>query len=766
MQENQLIKNNKFQKLIKYIFIFGLFFVANNAGINNLFYPFIFGLFFAFLWCNQNVFILSILYILAGFLSNFSLFSLTENVIFVVLFLIIYGIHYKIKKPFKYLHIIIYACICLAPKIFIEIYFLNANIYLQFVELLFGLLYTFAVMKYFESVCVRGLCGRLTNLETICAIVFVVSIFCGLANFNIYNIDLVKFFGVLLLLIFGYISNIQTVLLLTLGIGVGCLLANGLLVYMGVFALFGLTICIFRTKNKYITCVALLAVECLCGFYFNFYTQFDVVSLIPVFVALLIFVIFPTKILDMYSNRFNDNLASLTQSSVINRNREMLYKRLVELSDVFAEMNKVFRGMISGEVANMSAKKLVFNEIKISICKDCPNKAKCYRLVDVQGYILQMIDIGFEKGKVNILDVPTPFAGKCDKLNSLVSNINDLIGQYKNYAGLINNIDASKVMLAEQLFGVSKIMQDLSLEVKNDVNFEKGKEKKIIDELTYNNVICSDALVFEDYDNIKSVTLAVRKDDSQKASISRVVSKICNCKMDVVSEESSSRAGWQVLSLKSSPKYDCIFGIATKTKTGSLASGDCYSIIKISDSKYLFALCDGMGSGQKAQDTSSTAIELLENFYKAGFDKEIIISSLNKLLSMCNDENFSALDLCVIDVREGVGDFIKMGATQSFVKHKDTTQIIEIGALPLGIVQNAETKSKEIYFSSGDKVVLMTDGVSDSFDSIQKFGDFVNNISTNNPQEYADIILNKALENNKKIAKDDMSVIVAKIFER
>ena len=137
-------------------------------------------------------------------------------------------------------------------------------------------------------------------------------------------------------------------------------------------------------------------------------------------------------------------------------------------------------------------------------------------------------------------------------------------------------------------------------------------------------------------------------------------------------------------------------------------SGDAYSIIKINEGKYLFALCDGMGSGTKAEETSSTAIGLLENFYKAGFDKEIIISSVNKLLSLGKDEVFSALDLCVLDVREGVGDFIKMGAPESYIKHKDTTQIVKIGALPLGIIQNADAKDEEVYLSSGDKVVMLT----------------------------------------------------------
>ncbi|MBQ9786430.1 MAG: SpoIIE family protein phosphatase [Clostridia bacterium] len=463
-----------------------------------------------------------------------------------------------------------------------------------------------------------------------------------------------------------------------------------------------------------------------------------------------------------------DNLSSLTQQSVINRSREMLYYRLVELSDVFSEMNKVFRGMISGGLVGSDAKRLLLNELKNKNCNGCPNQGKCYRVFndETTKALNAIIDSGFKKGKVNLLDVPTLFAGKCDKLNALVSTVNDLIDQYKNYAGLVNNIDASKVLLAEQLGGVSQIMKELSLDVNKGVNFEKGKEKRIIDELLYNNIICSDALVFQDNEDILSVTLAIKKEDSKKGAIAKIVSKVCGHKMDIYDDISSTRAGWQVLTLKSAPKYDVVFGIASRTKTGSIKSGDSFSVIKIKDGKYLFAICDGMGSGETAEQTSSTALGLLENFYKAGFNKEIIISSVNKLLSLGKDDVFSALDLCVIDTRNGIGDFVKMGAPESFVKHRNTTDIIKIGALPLGIIQNAESRAKEFYFASGDKIVLCSDGITDGFKNIADLQDYINNLTSTSPQAIADQILQKVLNQNKNIARDDMTIIVAKIFER
>ena len=63
-------------------------------------------------------------------------------------------------------------------------------------------------------------------------------------------------------------------------------------------------------------------------------------------------------------------------------------------------------------------------------------------------------------------------------------------------------------------------------------------------------------------------------------------------------------------------------------------------------------------------------------------------------------------------------------------------------------------------------LVISTDGINDSFESDDCCADFINNINSLNPQEVADQILQKALENNGGIAKDDMTVVVAKVFSR
>ena len=233
--------------------------------------------------------------------------------------------------------------------------------------------------------------------------------------------------------------------------------------------------------------------------------------------------------------------------------------------------------------------------------------------------------------------------------------------------------------------------------------------------------------------------------------------------MSIVGVETSKRAGWNVVSLATAPKYAIAFGSASMKKDGSSASGDAYSIIKLAHDKFLLALCDGMGSGEKAQKTASIAISLVENFYKAGFENEIILSSVNKLLSLNSTDNFTALDISVLDMQSGTIDFIKMGAPESFIKHLGTTTKICGEALPLGIVQDAQPVVIKEVISNADFVFMFTDGITESFETTEKLQDFINNLSSLNPQTLADEVIKKAHALSGG-ARDDMTVLVAKIF--
>ena len=193
-----------------------------------------------------------------------------------------------------------------------------------------------------------------------------------------------------------------------------------------------------------------------------------------------------------------------------------------------------------------------------------------------------------------------------------------------------------------------------------------------------------------------------------------------------------------------------------------LFNNNLYDYSDLNYNKVLVALSDGMGHGEKANEISTTALNLIESFYQAGFSSEVILSSVNKLLLPGNKESFTTFDACVFNKNNATVDFIKAGATCSVIKSENTVKMVELDALPLGIIENMQIRLKKCVLKNNDIVVLASDGVVDSFYNVEDYINFVNNERVVSAQMLASAILDEA-QNRDKEGKDDKTVITFKV---
>lgn len=739
-----------------------------KAGIKGMIFPFAFGFFYALVWCNQKIFVLAPLYVLAAYIDSFNLQTVFCALATVGVLLVAYMIHIKTKKPMKVWLLAVYACISQGLYVYFSV-IQNQNLILVTASIVLGLLFLFAVTNFLSAIIVRGFCSRLKMSELLGGAVLVMAFFCGLCNFEIFGFEIVKFLCIILVLIFSCSTQNVWTLTLCSVMGIGTMLCDANPIYVTPFLVFGLCACAFRFGKKYLQAASILVCELFMGYFLQLYYGYDWINLLSCVLALMVFVCIPQSFFDQIKASFVGMGQNIAMKNIVNRNREGLLRRFNNLSEVFGEMDKVFRGMIKGGLSPQQAKDLLKSEIKDKLCYSCPEKNKCHRVYEreTESVLGDLCELALQRPSVNLLDIPPFLVARCSNLNRLVSILNETSDQYKQYATLMENVDASKFLIAEQLSGVSKVMLSLADEVGRNVIFDNTKENKIVDELGYSNIICNEAVIYQQNPNILNITLVVQNQDSQKAKIPKIVSKVMGVPMSVCAVVPSTLSGWTIVTLKNSPKFDIAFGTAGISKATSETSGDCYSLIRIENDKFMMALCDGMGSGEKAQNASSLAIGLVENFYKAGFDNEIILSSVNNLLALAStDDMFSALDICVLDLKNGIADFIKLGASIGFVRHITHTSVLKGDSLPIGIVKELKPSVFKIILSQGDIVILCTDGVSDSFESEQDMQDFINNIATVNPQEIADQILERAMQNCDQTPQDDMTVLVGKLYAK
>ena len=760
----------KFDKILKNLLLFVsfvlLFFVLNNASINNVLYPFSFGMLFALTWANQKVYLLAPAYLLAGLVLNFSLNNAIVLLVTIFLLVLPYYIHVLCKKVMKKWEFGLFSLLSQTVSLVFAITG-GYSVVLAAVNIVLGVLYMYSAIIIFEALIVRGFTNKLTSLELISLFILVMSLCAGLVNISIGDFSFLKLFVSFVILVFAYTSTSVLTLLMAITAGAGALLATNNPIYMTPFVLWALCALVFKNHHKIFMVIGVFCCEVINGLYFNLYPFFNIVEALPIILSSVIFLILPKKWLDEVAVIFNLSKDRLAMKNVVNRNREILGKRLSNLAEVFNEMNIIYRNMLKKGMSKEDVKKILYEEICDKICSYCPERNHCHRTFadSTKKVFEELITIAFERGKATLLDIPSYLTSRCKQTSAILGSVNTLTAQYKKYISMMADVDSSKLIIADQLLGISKIISSLSKEVDVNVSFDTVRENKILDELTYHNIICIDAVVFEKDIHTEIASLVVRKEDAEKMRIVDCVGKVCGQKMIVYESFPSVRPNYTVLNLKTAPRFNCVFGVSQKTKSKSETSGDNYTVIKLDGDRILFAVSDGMGSGEKAENYSELSLALIENFYKAGFDNDIIISSVNKLLNLHKDDIFSALDVGVLDLKNGICDFIKMASPVTFIVSSEEVKKVESSSLPLGIVDDVGPLVKKEVISAGDYIVVVSDGISDSFEDDEMFKEELLSLNGKNPQELADQLLERALSRNKGYAVDDMTCVIIKIIE-
>lgn len=219
----------------------------------------------------------------------------------------------------------------------------------------------------------------------------------------------------------------------------------------------------------------------------------------------------------------------------------------------------------------------------------------------------------------------------------------------------------------------------------------------------------------------------------------------------------------------SKDKYRMTIGTSKTTKNKSEISGDNTLQIKLKDGKYLIAISDGMGSGKEANYSSKTALIMLENLLKSGFNKEESLQLINSTILNTEEEIFATLDISIVDLYAGKIEFIKSGAVPTYIKNKRQVQLIKSVSLPAGIIDNVSLTTYDKDIQNGEIMVMCSDGIIDSNVEYKNkelwLKYLLEDIETINPQKIADLTINEAIDNNYGIAKDDMSIIVCKFVK-
>ncbi len=362
----------------------------------------------------------------------------------------------------------------------------------------------------------------------------------------------------------------------------------------------------------------------------------------------------------------------------------------------------------------------------------------------------------------------------------IVKTINDAYRVSKLSFIWKKKIDENKKVVSSQLEEVSKAIGNLANEIEENTKEESNEFEAEKEEIR----------ILLEQRSIEIKNISIRKMKSGRMQVT-LYTDICKnvdkpvCDIKKMSKAISKAIGQEVILQKQEcglrlNKPTCSYefisddlqkisiGVAKITKADSKMSGDTSIQTRLEDGKYLLAISDGMGSGQKARKNSKMAIAMLEKLLSSGFDKDTSLRLINSTLNMAEDgEMYSTLDISILDLYAKKLEFIKNGACPTFIKNKRNVEILKSISLPTGIMNDIDLVVYDKDLNDGDIIVMCSDGVLESttqYTNKELWLQFLlEEIQTEDSQKIADIILKEAIDNCYGKPKDDMTVMVAKI---
>lgn len=602
----------------------------------------------------------------------------------------------------------------------------------------------------------------------------------GLGEIKILGFGVKNILSILTILIFGYKFGS--------GVGAAAGVIVGLMVSMsstavpliiGSYAFCGLLSGVFKNLGKLGTGLGFVMGNAVITLYLSGSTQ-ALVYLKEIVLAIVIFILIPQKLIDGLSNAFSSNInINLDKKSYGLRIKEITVEKLNKFSIAFKELSKTFSEIsqtrITTDKKDISS---MFDRVADKVCKDCSLCLYCwdrnfYNTYQVMFKIVERLE---EKGRIEESDIPDYFLERCERIYDFVQAVNNIYELFKVDMVWKSKVGESRNLVSQQLEGLSKVISNLASELNADVHFNSDLEDNILLELSKARIKAGEAIVFENKFGKYEVSILHKGCGGKKTcatAIEKVVSLVLGRMM--IRENTDcymkGKTGQCALKLIEEEPFRVTTGVARAAKHDNMVSGDSYTFMNNGGGKFIIALSDGMGSGERAASQSRAAINLLEQFMESGFDKDTTIKLINSILLLkSNEEAFSTIDLTLVDLYDGRVEFVKIGAVPTYIKRKGKVEVVRSASLPAGILENIELELINKKVESGDIIIMMTDGIIDSFikgkDGDKTIYEFIEKINNINPQRIADIILDKAYENCGGKPVDDMMVLVAKVWKR
>ncbi|MDW7616511.1 stage II sporulation protein E [Peribacillus simplex] len=703
-------------------------------------------------------------------------------VIFASAFLLL--LFHKIKKPavegqFKTMSMYVFASLFLVNLAEQYLVFRTIQLYdlmMIGVEAGLAMILTLIFIQSIPLLTIRTKSQSLKTEEIVSLIILLASVMTGTIGWMIYDLSLDHIFSRYLVLLFGLAGG--AAIGSTVGVVTGLIfsLASIASLYqMSLLAFSGLLGGLLKEGRKIGVAVGLLIATLLIGLYGEG-TNNIMVTLYESLVAVALFILTPSSIINKIAKHIPGTVENSDEQQQYDRKvRDVTAQRVEQFSHVFEALSNSFsqvdeRGRLEEDEKEFD---YFLSNVTEKTCQLCFKKEQCWSKNFNTTYDgMQEIMIQLSENDGQLPQKTSKEWGKyCSRGPQVIGAISQELTYFKANQKLKRQVKESRKLVADQLRGVSAVMDDFAKEIQRERKNHHVHEESIMEAIQDFGLHIGHVEIYSleqgNVDIEMSVPYCQGRGECEKL-IAPMLSDILGETIVVHSEECATYPSGQCeVIFRSAKKFTVETGVAHAAKGGGLVSGDSYTTMEIGCGKFAIAISDGMGNGERAHFESTETLKLLQKFLQSGIEEKIAIKSVNSVLSLrTTDEIFSTLDLAMIDLQDAKAKFLKICSIPSFIKRGDRIIKIESSNLPMGIIQDFDVDVVSEELKAGDILIMMSDGVFDGPSHVENIEFWlkrkIKEMETEDPQEISDLILEEVIR-TKGIIDDDMTVVTSKI---
>ncbi len=678
----------------------------------------------------------------------------------------------NLKKIAEYIKIPIIFCVFVFSGLLILKYEININLMVSLLQIII-ILPVYYITRYGMNAVGNIRVNKNISVEEITSVIIILClIVTGVGNISIYQCSFRNIVALIIVFIIAYCGGAAYGTMVGVAMGtIGGLSVNSMEFSIALFGIGGLVVGVFKDTGKIVSVISGVLMCFIVGMYSN---CLNLQLIIEVLIGAGLFLIIPKHLYKNIEIEINpekrkceiykDNLEGI---------KEQFRLKVSRLTDVmYAISNCLNETTVKNNVCTSKGSALIENLADRS-CSQCINRNICWKKEFHNTYAsFQTLINNYQNGKKII---PSELQNKCIKQSSITKNTESVVKNYNAYEIVKDQLFEGRKILSQHICSIGSTLNRMLDELRNKVVICTDMEKNIRKVLNKNDVFYNEVFCYTDYNGRIKIRIAINNYqgyDYCANSIIPQLSKVVKTSLTITNEEhliKDEEDNICTITIEEAPKYYIMSYAAVAVKDGENQTGDYYSFGKTANGDYTFILSDGMGSGNEAALQSKSIVNLTEHLTDAGFASSIIVDTINSIMSakFSENEKYATLDLGSVNLYNGNASFIKMGAAPSFIKRNKKVIKIASNNLPFGVVDEVEAEVINERLTPGDIILSLSDGILDIDKSNAGDDSWIEEyLKENNydPAKLSKSILDKAKSMSEQIIKDDMTVIVSKMY--